>query len=119
MLHVDELELYVRQNVCEEHDLDPEHASRLRGRSVSELRDDARRLRHQLGLDHDPARDPQGRFASGASSMNDAIRNGRGTTIETTTRERDPEGRLGAGIGGTNAPVEADMSELIRQASGR
>jgi len=31
--------------VCEEHDLDPEHASRLRGRTVQELRADAVQLR--------------------------------------------------------------------------
>jgi hypothetical protein len=74
---------YVRARVGDEYGLSEAQAARLRGRSLGELRADAKAMRSELGLeplDEGAARDEAGRFtaAGNAVDMNTAIRRASG-----------------------------------------
>lgn len=79
--HDDETLDYVKVAVGREHGLSEGQARRLRGATVSALRDDARAMRRELGLDDDDEhddrqRDEHGRFAG--AGMNRIIRRASG-----------------------------------------
>jgi hypothetical protein len=90
---MDDPELFTiaRASIGSEHGLTPEQSARLHGQTARELRDDARAMRGELGmepLDDDPPRDHGGRFArsggiydqgaSGAARFNQLIRQAAG-----------------------------------------
>lgn len=114
---------YIKERVAAEAQLPDGWSERLHGGTLTELRDDARKLAQTLGVaEPEPAhaRDEGGRFAAGNAGMNEAIRAARGTVVPAAMREPEPDGTLGAGRAAvTNPPRRADMSDLIREASGR
>lgn len=118
-----ELLSFVKGRVADEAQLPEGWSDRLHGSTLAELRSDAARLATTLGIADttEPARGrgADGRFASGGDVMNAAIRSARGTTIAPTVEPVPVEGTLGAGRGGTNPPRQPNMSDLIREASGR
>jgi hypothetical protein len=78
-----ELLAYVRARVGDEYGLSEAQGARLRGSTLGELRDDARAMRAELGLEpiaEGATRDERGRYASGdvGADMNRAIRQAAG-----------------------------------------
>lgn len=75
---------YVRTKVADEYGLNESQGRRLRGATVRELRDDAKAMRDELGLEpivEGEARDERGRFRSTGDvgvDMNRAIRQAAG-----------------------------------------
>jgi hypothetical protein len=69
---------YLRTRIAQEAGLPEQHAQRLIGGSLRELRDDAKQMARELGIAvDDRERDEQGRFRSGAS-MNEILRSAAG-----------------------------------------
>jgi hypothetical protein len=95
---VEDPELFsiARASIGSEHGLSPEQSARLHGQTASELRDDARAMRAELGLDpaeEERPRDHGGRFArsggiydSSNARMNQLIRR----VAYQTCRQRPP-----------------------------
>jgi hypothetical protein len=82
---VDDPELFelAKAAIGHEHELTPQQAARLRGQTAAELRDDAKLMRVELGLDSpddDRPRDRGGRFArsGGVFDMNRELRRAAG-----------------------------------------
>jgi hypothetical protein len=82
-----ELFSIARASIGAEHELTSEQSARLRGQTAKELRDDARAMRGELGMEPLPSprdrdRDDQGRFVaasgSGKFDMNSFIREAAG-----------------------------------------
>lgn len=115
---------FLQESIAREVGLPEGWGDRLRGSSVSELRSDALALRKTLGMGESEStreRDEHGRYVG--NDMNQRIRHALygGNFVPPAPQETAPEsGRLGAGRGGVvPPPVKADMSALIRAASGR
>jgi hypothetical protein len=84
----DELFSIARTSIGAEHELTPAQSARLRGQTAQELRDDARAMRGELGMEplpdpRDRDRDDLGRFAvkqTHGDSFNSFIRRAAGRT---------------------------------------
>jgi hypothetical protein len=75
-----ELYAIARASIGAEHELTAEQSARLRGQTAAELRDDARLMRVELGLDpaaDDRPRDQGGRYAK-SGGINDMLRRAAG-----------------------------------------
>jgi hypothetical protein len=62
---MDDAEIFsiARASIGAEHGLTPRQSARLHGQTAAELRDDAKAMRAELGLDPPNPRDQGGRFA--------------------------------------------------------
>jgi hypothetical protein len=76
----DELLTLAKRAFGHEFDLSPEQAARLNGNDAKSLREDAGRMRGDLGMSplDERERDGQGRFSRGENDMNTIIRTAAG-----------------------------------------
>jgi hypothetical protein len=100
-------------------------SSRVAGTTISQMREDARRLALDTGYAEaaqPQARDRAGRFAStsGHQDFNNAIRQAFGHAVVADEPQQRPVGDLGVGVGGGARPRERarpTMNQIIRNAA--
>jgi hypothetical protein len=112
----------LREVAASEAGLPPSFSHRVRGTTISTMREDALRLAVDAGFAEPPepqARDQRGRFQRPHQHVNDLIRAGFGYTTATEQSE-PPVGDLGVGQGAAATPMtrrQPTMNDIIRSAA--